>query len=166
MESIKIAEKLESVYPEPSLRLDVELHGPVTEAVTNLANVVFLDGMAISVRNNMTEISGPWFAEDRKKRFGVDLDTLSAQKGGETAWKPAEAPGGPFERLVEVLTQHRKDYGPFVLGSVVSYGDFVAASLFEMVERVDARMYERLIGFDQSFKRLHSACRTWLERDD
>ena len=49
---------------------------------------------------------------------------------------------------------------------MVSYGDFVIASLFECIKRVNMKVYERLIGFDESFKQLHLACRPWLVRDD
>ena len=166
MDSINIAEKLESVFPDPTLRLDAQLHEPVTEAVTNVTIALFVDINAACVRNALTEKSASWFAEDRKKRFGGDVFELSAAHGGEAMWKAGEAPGGAFEKLKEVLTKHRKDSGPFVLGSEVSYGDFVAASLFEAFESVDTKMYDRFMSFDDSFKKLHEACRPWLQRDN
>ena len=71
-----------------------------------------------------------------------------------------------FDQLKAELHKHKKDEGPFVLGSQVSYGDFIIASFFESVERVDKAVYDRLVGYDDSFKRLHEGCRPWLERDE
>ena len=166
MDSIDIAEKLEGMYPRPTLRLDAELHGPVTDAVQACAWTLFPDAMLWAVRHMLTDRSAPWFAEDRKKRLGMSLEELAAQKGGEAAFQTGEAKGGPFERLKEVLTKHRKDEGPFILGSEVSYGDLVAASFFECFKRGESKMYERLVGYDESFKKLHEACEPWLQKDD
>ena len=166
MDSINIAKKLESMYPSPSLRLDTHLHEPVTEAVGICAFGLWPDGSLSTFRNVLSDRSALWFAEDRKKRVGMFLEELSTQKGGEAAWKALESPGGPFDMLKDVLTRHRKDSGPFVLGSEVSYGDFVAASLFEGIARTDAKIYDRMMGHDKSFQMLHKACSAWLERDN
>ena len=166
MDSIDIAEKLEAIYPEKSLRLDAQLHGQITDTVLACAMFLVPDGMLWCTRNMLTDRSAPWFAEDRKKRLGMSLEEFAAQKGREAAFQAAEAKGGAFGKLKDVLTKHRKDDGPFVLGSEVSYGDFVAASLFECFKRGETKMYERFIGYDESFKKLHEACEPWLRKDD
>lgn len=56
--------------------------------------------------------------------------------------------------------------GPFVLGSEVSYADFVVVALSECLRRVHRPDYERFMAFDKSFPELHAACGEWLERDD
>ena len=53
-----------------------------------------------------------------------------------------------------------------MLGSQVSYADFLAVAVFECLERCDVESYEKVIGYDPVFKNLHEACRPWLERDD
>ncbi|KAK3684544.1 hypothetical protein LTR37_020186 [Vermiconidia calcicola] len=166
MNSINIVSALEQRYPEPTLHLDAELHGPITEAVEGLLFVIWWDALASIPRGVLTEKSASYFAEGRAAYFGTSLDDLAATKGGEKAWEAAAVPGGPADKLKDVLTKHRRDQGPFALGSQVSYGDFVAVGLFECVERSHLESYERLMGLHDTFKTLHEACRPWLARDD
>ena len=164
--SIKIAEQVESVWPEPSLKLDTKLHEPVADAVMNVAKAIWADALLLCVRHCLTEKSAVWFSEDRDKHFGMSLEEFAANYGGEDAWKAAEALSGPLENLKDVLTKQREDVGPFALGTRVSYGDFVAVSLFECFERMDEKTYERPVGFETCFKDLHEACQPWLQRAD
>jgi hypothetical protein len=117
------------------------------------------------VRRYFPERSATFFLEDREKRFGIGLEDLANLKG-EELFSAAEAQGGVLEQLKDELHKHKTDDGPFVLGSRVSYGDFPIASLFECAARADPQFYERLVGYDDSFKKLHEACKPWLERDN
>lgn len=166
MDSLKIVEKVETLYPEPPLHLHEQLHGEVAEAVKGAAIAILGDILLLCVRNCLSETSASYFTEARKKQFGMSLEDFAAKKGGEAAWQAAAAAGGPFEGLKNQLTLHKKDDGPFVLGSKVSYGDFVAASFFECMARADLKSYVRLMSFDESFTTLHQACRPWLQRDN
>lgn len=165
MNSANIAPALEELHPSPPLHLEAQLHGPITEAVENLAGVIWWDTLAL-VPSILPPRSATYFAETRKATFGMSLQEVAAIKGGEQAWKTAAGPGGAAEKLGDLLSKHRKDEGPFVLGSEPSYGDFVAASLFECVERCCKEDYEKLVGLDERFRMLHEACRPWLVRDD
>lgn len=164
-ESNRCAEALEALYPEPSLHLDAQLHRHIMAKSDQAGSHTFPLALIIVVRRCLPPRSAEFFLEDRKKRFGISLDDLAKLKG-EEAWKVGEASGGAFEQLKDELHKHKKDEGPFVLGSEVSYGDFVVAGLFESMARVDKQLYQRLMGYDDSFKRLHEACKPWLERDD
>lgn len=164
-DSTRVAPKLESLYPEPSLHLDAALHDSVADAVEAVVSGTIASSLLLLLEV-LPERSSKFFAEDRAKRFGMPLEDLAANYGGDPAWQAAEAPGGSLEQLLNVLTKHRKDEGPFVLGSQVSYGDFIVAGLFESYKTIDSKAYERLISFDKSFKDLHEACQPWLQRDD
>lgn len=95
----------------------------------------------------------------------MSLAEFAIQRGRKSAWRVAEEAGGPFSRLKEQLIVHKLDRGPFVLGSRVSYNDFVIAGFFECFSRADLTHYVRLMSFDESFPQLHQACRPWLQRD-
>jgi hypothetical protein len=165
MNSANIAPILESLRPTPSLHLDAELHGPITEAAEGLGAVVWWRMLA-RAKDLLPERSASYFMETRKATFGASLEELAVLKGGPEAWEAAAAPGGPAEKLRDVLTKHRKDEGPFALGSQPSYGDFIAAGMFECFERCHPEDYEKLVGLDPTFRALHEACRPWLVRDD
>ena len=165
VESNNCAEALETRYPEPTMHLGEDLHRDIMAKVDQATLQAFPLALIICVRRCLPERSAEYFLEDRKNRFGISLEDLAKYKG-EESWQAGEAPGGAFEQLKDELQKHKKDEGPFVLGSQVSYGDFVIASFFESLERVDKTLYDRLVGYDASFKRLHEVCRPWLERDD
>ena len=166
MNSTKIIKKLEILHPEPSLHLDEERETAIGAAVEAFAGTTWWDAMVKLVQNCLTESAAEWFAENRKQIFGASLEDLAASMGGQKGFDAAFASGGTAEKLKEQLTKYRKDEGPFVLGSQVSYSDFLPAALFENFERVDPEAYEKIMGYDPVFKNLHEACRRWLERDN
>ena len=90
------------------------------------------------------------------------MEEFEAAKGGEKAWKDAE-PG--FAAINRFLKEHKKDDGPFLMGSQVCYGDFVLAAMAEAVQRVGSDLYDRLISHCADVKELHEGCRQWFEKD-
>jgi glutathione S-transferase len=119
--------------------------------------------MATVCRNVLRERSASWFAEDRQRRFGKTLDQYERDEGGDVAWQAAQK---GLESLKLEIQQNKRDDGPFVLGSTITYGDFLVAAIFNWLERVHPAVYGKFVGYDESFKKLHEACRPWLKRDD
>ena len=71
-----------------------------------------------------------FFEETRAERFGIPLDLLEKEQGGEGgAWERARLGLDSLEELVRSET-FKVDAGPFVLGSRVSYADFVVVGVF------------------------------------
>lgn len=165
MNSANIAPVLERLYPSPSLHLDAELHGPITKAAENFAGVVWWDTMA-ALPSILPQRSSEYFEETRAVTFGASLKEVARAKGGDAAWKTAAEPGGVAEKLADLLSKHRRDEGPFILGSKPSYGDFIVASVFECFERCCVEDYRKAMALDKRFPALHEACRPWLRRDD
>jgi glutathione S-transferase len=165
MNSANIVGKLEELYPEPSLHLDAELHGPMTAAIEGLAGVVWWDTLA-TIPSILPERSSVYFTETRKATFGASLEDVAKMKGGPEAWKTAAQPGGAAEQVRDMLTKHRKDEGPFVLGSQLSYADLIAASVWECIEICGPEDYKRLMALDPTFQIHHDACRPYFKRDD
>ena len=162
MDSLAIAKKLESLYPTPSLHLELGLHeqvGPIIGKIGKPLIAVFMPRVA---RDMLMDSSVPWFLEARKNTFGMSLDELEKTKGGEQAWIAAE-PG--FEELKTFLYTHKRDEGPFVLGSQVSYADFVIVSMIEAFKRIGEDLFEKFVSYDESFSGLHGACQTWMKDD-
>lgn len=166
MDSLAIAKKLESLYPEPSLHLDADHNTRVYDLVGEIFGLLVPNALVAFVRDCLPPRSAEYFADDRKQRFGMSLEDFEKAKGGEGSWAKAEAAGGPLERLKEELSKNKKDAGPFILGSQVGYGDFVIVAFFETVLLLDLPFYVRMAGYHRSFAELHQACRQWLQRDD
>ena len=163
MDSLNIAHKLEELYPQPSLLLHLGLHEKVLPAIGKAVNAARPMIWAGLYRNVLREPSASFFAEDRRRRKGKTLEQFQTDEGGEKAWHLAHE---GLESLKVELSHHKKDDGPFVLGSAVSYGDFLIAAIFHWLETTDREVYEGFVGFDERFRRLHEACRPWLARND
>lgn len=166
MDSAKIVPELERLWPEPGLHLD---ESPVDEVIAALLGVtrqllpIF---MPLVGRSMVVESSREWFYEARKAMFGgMSLDRVEQEKGGEPAWRAAEANMGP---LSEVLRKYRRDgKGRFVLGEQVSYADFVVAGVLEGLRQIDEQgMFGRVVGWDGRLREVWEGCGVWLERKD
>ena len=163
MDSMAINQKLDSLHPEPSLHLDLKVHEKIQKTLG--AAIGPARGMIIPIvpRTVLREPSTSWFIKDREKKFGKTLDQYEKDEGGEAAWNATQS---RLEQLKQEVSQHKRDDGPFVLGSAVSYSDIMIASVFAWIEKTDGDLFEKFVGYDESFKKLYEACRPWLARDD
>ena len=160
MDSTAIATSLEAAHPEPALHLETGLHDRAQEIVRHVAGPLFPDLMPRIRDDVITEHALPYWLETRESLFGMSIDEFALRNGGEQAWKAAE-PG--FGELVELLTEHKRDDGPFILGREVCYGDFVIVAAIESLRMSAQEIFERFVGYDQKIEGLYSACRPWLE---
>lgn len=163
MESAVIAQKLESLYPERNLHLDNGLHEQAAAIRMKLARPMIPAFMPRIARDLVTLDSQEYFYKSREAMLGMPLEQAERERGGEQAWKAAE-PG--IKELGDFLKAHKKDEGPFVLGSEVCYADFVVASLFETLSRIGKDIHEKLMSYDENFVKLHEACKPWMEKDE
>ena len=164
MDSAAIASKLESLHPNPPLHLDNGIPaklGPIIGKVTFPILPVFMPRIG---RDMIVEENYEWFQRARGERFGMPLDQLEKEKGGEQAWEAAK-PG--LVELVEFVKEQKRDEGPFLLGSKVCYGDFLIASMMEALRRIGDDLYEKIIKLsgDDSLQKLHETCQKWMKDD-
>jgi len=106
-----------------------------------------------------------WFEAARAARFGMELDVLERVKGGEGAWEKA----GPGLDALEELVRGRADGsggGRFVLGSEVSYADFVVVAVLEGFRRIGRDLFERIVEGREGLRGVWEGCGEFLERDD
>ena len=107
--------------------------------------------------------SVPYFNAARAARFDMPLDELEAQRGGEGAWEAAR-PG--LDALNALMSEHKVDQGPFVLGSQVSYADFVIVAVLEGFRRIGQDLFERIVEGREALREVWEACGEWMEKDD
>ena len=163
MDSANIVQKLESAYPEPSLRLDAELGKQTQGAMGAYAYPLMPVFMPRLRRDVQREDSSDWIKADRERRFGMPEEQLEKEKGGEEAWRKAEPAGKKFEAFMK---EQKKDDGPFLQGSKVCYADFMIAAFCEMFKCIGNDVYEKLVGPVDGLRELHEACYPWFKRND
>ncbi|PQE28700.1 glutathione s-transferase protein [Rutstroemia sp. NJR-2017a WRK4] len=163
-DSKPIAYKLESLYPAPeypSLNLSSPLHEKVQEIIPKFALPLRPVWMPRIPTDILNEKSAAYFNETREKIVGMPLSEYGKKEGGEEVWAKAE-PG--FKELAEILKAN--DSGPFVEGDTPSYSDFIIVGMLHFFKVIDDKIYERIVGIDDSFAKVYDACKPWLKRDD
>jgi len=179
MDSCKIADELERRYPTPSLHLDSDVLPKVEELITRFMASM---GGVLSPRGPdalLNEPSHKHFVDKIEKQFGMSMEQLEREKGGQQAWENAKP---AVEELGRVL---RAKGGPFVLGkegrgfsfsihgekqrlmaTPVSYADFNIVGFLRFLKRIGEDLYERMVKMEPALKTLYDASAVWLERDD
>lgn len=56
-------------------------------------------------------------------------------------------------------------FKPIAHFDVVSYADFVFASLLKFLERADRSMFEKALGYDPVLRQNYEACAQWFSID-
>lgn len=111
MQSRKIADELEKRFPNtPSLHLDAPIFQEAEAAVGKTHGALYTE-LIPKVPAILNPPSTEYFLRTRAERFGMPLAEVEKEKGGENAWKAAEA---PIKELAELLK--RNEAGPFFLG--------------------------------------------------
>ena len=163
MESRAIAAALEQEFPSPPLHLDSPILPKVealTSKITPALSPIFVPRVPRDILNPR---SINYFIRTREEKFGMPLAELEkSEKGGGKAWENA-AP-----HLSELAGLLRENEGPFFMGEVVSYADFIVVGLFQFLKRIsyDDDAFGRVMQTDPSFLVLYEACAEWLKRDD
>ena len=160
MDSYKIAMELERRYPSPSLRLNTaaveEAQKQILSVLVSLRGLVGIKVLSHIVNPRSTE----WVERQREEGFGLSWDEIAKTYGGENAWTEAE----PAIRALGAIL--KAEEGPFALGKIVTYVDFVIVGGLQCFKRADADVYERIVRVEPALKTLYEASAAWLARDD
>lgn len=164
MDSAVIAAKLETLYPTPSLHFNVELEEQARNAVFEvfLPLVPYLSPFV--VKNLVAPEDVEWFKADRAPRFGMTVEEMMAGKDPEAAYAAAKT---GFDKIRALLKEHKKDEGPFILGSVPCYADLCLVSTTHMLNLCLMEEFERFLREAGSELRdLYRACEKWMVKRD
>lgn len=163
MDSRKVAERLEALQPEPSLRIDrgevIDRAQAAVLAVMGSLGAVLLPRVPAEI---LGERSAEYFYETRKTRFGMPLQEVPESELGRTAWERA---GPAWADLAKLLKEDGG--GPFVEGSEAGFADLVIAGFWAMLKVTgEDDLFGRAMGLDEVFKVHWGACEKWFERND
>ncbi|KAJ4855086.1 uncharacterized protein T069G_10644 [Trichoderma breve] len=160
MQSYAIAQKLEELFPEPSLHLESESYNKVVAAWSKIDPALAPETRPRVPKNILNPASVEYFERTRAARLGMTLEELSkSDKAGEAAWAAAE-PG--LQALKAILTENSS--GPYIDGDSVSYGDLALAGNYAFFGTIHEDLLKRLLSYDESLQRHYDACKKWLER--
>ena len=106
-----------------------------------------------------------YFEAARAARFGMPLDELEKNRGGEGAW---DAAGPGLDELEELVKggEFKVDAGPFMLGSEVSYADFVVVAVLEGFRRIGEDLFERIVEGKEGLRGVWEGCGELLKKDN
>src|SRR6266498_5587334 len=86
MDSKAIATALEEMHPSPPVHLDSPILPKVEAQMLKIMPAMAPIIMPRIPKDILNEASQRYFEETREKRFGMPLEQLGKEKGGEQAW--------------------------------------------------------------------------------
>ncbi|KAL8851860.1 MAG: hypothetical protein Q9221_003286 [Calogaya cf. arnoldii] len=160
MDSKNIAASLEEKYPSPPLHLDSPQVAKIEALLPQL--LVPMRGILIPKigRTLLNQESVPYFHETRSKMFGMPLDQMDRELGGDAQWEEAKPVIREFAALLE------ENGGPFVFGAEVSYADFILVGAMCLFKKLGEGVFKKLVEMEPAFGDLYRASEKWLEKDD
>ena len=164
MDSRNIADALEALQPQPSLRLDSGYVERTQAAVLAVGTALAPLCIPRVPELLLNPSSAAYFQRTRAERFGMTLEELArSEKAGEEAWEKARE---GIEEIGRILREHGE--GPFVLGETPSYADVILAGYWAFAKKLDkgGDVFGRGMGMDEAFPKHWEACQGFLERDD
>ena len=168
-DSLAIARWAEHTHPTPSLYLPCTPHALAAQRVAAATLPLVPILMPRMPRDVLRPESAQDFEAASAERFGMLLDVVEKKKGKEDAWKRAQLGLDSLEELVKggaFKVEGDGEGGPFILGSRVSYADFVVVAALEGLRRVGKDVFERAVANREGLKRVWESCGEWLKRDD
>lgn len=164
MDSFEIAEALEKAFPAPSLHLDSPYVEKLKAVMPDIMAALVGVYVPLIPERLLNEASKPYWRQARSATFGMPLDRLARERGGDEAWKAAE----PHLRKVTALLGENAD-GPFFMGKEVGFADFIWAGLLIFFRCIGDDVFQKLLdaaGNRDLHLKLLEGVKPWSERDD
>ncbi|KAF5572706.1 glutathione-S-transferase [Fusarium pseudoanthophilum] len=162
MDSYKIADLIEGMYPEPSVHLknpmQDRLRASMIKFMTEMVPI-YVPGVA---KNIIGEKSIEFFLATRLQDVGMPLYEYG-EKHSPGAFDRAE----PFAREITALLKENKS-GPFLLGDVVSYADFIWAGILLFFKCLGEEEYKevlRITGDGDVHTKFLDGLRPWTKKN-
>ena len=162
MDSYKIADIIEEKHPEPSVHLNTPVQLIFRNILMNLMQQltpIYVPGIAQRILSNE---SLDFFITARQKDIGMPLDKFGEQQG-PGAFDRAE----PFIHEMTALL-NKSSSGPYFLGDIVSYTDFIWAAILLFFKCLGDDMYEELLmrsGDAEAHTNFLDALSLWIKSD-
>ncbi|KAM5348610.1 hypothetical protein ACJ41O_008434 [Fusarium nematophilum] len=163
MDSYKIADIIEEKHPEPSARLNTPVQLRFRKILIDLMGAltpIYVPGIAQRI---LGDESLDYFLTVRQEDVGMPLDDYGKQQG-PGAFERAE----PFAREMTALLNETSS-GPYFLGDIVSYTDFMWAGILIFFKCLGDEEYQEVLkrsGDAEAHTKFLDALSLWTERND
>ena len=158
MDSRKIADTLEELYPSPTLRLDSPFQTRIETLMVNLLTPMRPLFVPLVPPTFLRPRSQEYFVASREKSVGMTLEEYAqgADKGFEDC--------RPWIKALGAMLREDPS-GPFLMGAEPCYADFVVLSWIKMMDGLGYR--DKFFACDggQEIRSLYEGGAKWLERD-
>lgn len=161
MDSVLIAQFLESTYPDPPVPLTSELGREIEAKARSVLARAFGTSVMPREMNILSPRSQEYFRRTREASLGHRLEDLLDPVKEEQVWN---AVGDGMRAIGELIRTHKAE-GPFVLGARPSYTDFFIAGNLQSARVVDEGVFQRNIKYP-GFKEVYEACLPYMEKKD
>lgn len=161
MDSIPIAEFLESTYPDPPLPLTSDLGNEVVSKGRAVIGPVFSKSVMPREIHILSPRSQEYFRRTREARLGHPLEDLLDSEREEKAWAAVD---DSARELGDLMRTHKTE-GPFVLGAQPSAADFFIAGALQCARVVDEEVFQRNMKWP-GFVDVYQACAPYMEKKD
>lgn len=161
MDSLPIAQFLESTYPNPPVPLTSDLGREIeTKARGVLGKAMYSSVMPREVRI-LSPRSQEYFRRTREAALGHRIEDLLDGDREERVWDGVSDAMGAIGELMRT----NKADGPFVLGAWPSYADFFIVGSLQSIRVIDEGVFQRMIKCP-GYGGIYEACLPYLGRND
>ena len=161
MDSVPIAQFLESTYPDPPVPLTSELGREIEAKARAVAGTAFRMSVMPREMGILSPRAQEYFRRTREASLGHRLEDLLDPDKEEQDWN---AVGDDMRDVGELMRTHKAD-GPFVLGAQPSYTDFFITGSLQCARVVDEGVFQRTINYP-GFEDIYKACLPYMEKKD
>ncbi|KAK9241956.1 hypothetical protein V1506DRAFT_130765 [Lipomyces tetrasporus] len=161
MDSVTIAQFLESTYPDPPVPLTSELGREIEAKVRAVVGPAVHKSLMPREIGILSPRAQEYFRRTREASLGLRLEDLLDPDKEEQGWN---AVGDGMRAVGELMRTHKAD-GPFVLGARPSYTDFFITGSLQSARVVDEGVFQRTIKYP-GYEEIYEACLPYMEKKD
>ena len=159
MDSVPIAEFLESTYPNRPVPLTSELGRKVEAKARSVGATTFRMSIMPREINILSPRSQEYFRRTREASLGHRLEDLLDTTKEDQTWAALDK----GMREVGELMRTNKAKGPFILGSKPSYTDFFIDASMQSARVIDEGVFQRMAKYP-GYGDIYEACLPYMER--
>ncbi|QGA21099.1 hypothetical protein EYB26_008809 [Talaromyces marneffei] len=161
MDSLVIAQFLESIYSEPPVPLTSELGRQIQVKSRSILGKTLSDSIMPREIYILSPRAQEYFRRTREASIGRSLEDVLDPTKEEQDWLAID----PELRAIGELMRTNKDEGPFILGAKPTYADFFIAGTLQCARMVDEGVFQRFMKYP-GYKGIYEGCRPYMERND
>ncbi|KAK4686382.1 hypothetical protein P7C73_g3752, partial [Tremellales sp. Uapishka_1] len=159
MDSTPISELIESLYPDPPVKLTSKLGNELLlQARAALGPISRSLAMPREIRI-LSPRAGEFFRSTREAALGHRLEDLLDEDKEAQVWTAAD---DDIRAVGHLLSTHRGE-GPFILGAQPSYADFALAGALQSMRVIDEAMFGRIMRYP-GFAEFFDACVPYMQK--